>query len=136
MSAEASIDLSDSRDRECRICRLGLESDSHVYGVPIELGCSCKDDLAVAHKLCAENWFRSRGKRTCEICHSVARNVFATNEETAENLRDSYSVITVSTTQPQNPPSFWLDRHFLEFCIFIIFFITFVIACVFAGLFG
>ncbi|KAF3449017.1 hypothetical protein FNV43_RR09741 [Rhamnella rubrinervis] len=41
-------------ERDCRICHLGLESNSHESGVPIELGCSCKDDLAAAHKNCAE----------------------------------------------------------------------------------
>ncbi|KAI9115946.1 hypothetical protein K1719_012876 [Acacia pycnantha] len=93
MTAESSISLSEARDRECRICHMGLESDRHVYGVPIELGCSCKHDLAAAHKLCAEKWFRSQGNRTCEVCHFVARNVFATNEETTENLRDRNNVI-------------------------------------------
>ncbi|KAI9115991.1 hypothetical protein K1719_012921 [Acacia pycnantha] len=134
MTGEASISLSEARDRECRICHMGLESDRHVYGVSIELGCSCKHDLAAAHKLCAEKWFRSQGNRTCEICHSVARNVFATNEETTENLRESNNLIIVSTTQPETPRSFCPDRHSLKFCIFIIFFMAFIIAFVFAWL--
>ncbi|KAK4268682.1 hypothetical protein QN277_025298 [Acacia crassicarpa] len=126
MIGEARISLSKARDRECRICHMGLESDRHVSGVPIELGCSCKHDLAAAHKLCAEKWFRSQGNRTCEICHSVARNVFATNEETTENLRDRNNVIIVSTTQPESPRSFCLDRSFLKFCMFIIFISAFI----------
>ena len=48
-------------ERDCRICHLGLESDNHEAGVPIELGCSCKDDLAAAHKHCAEAWFKIKG---------------------------------------------------------------------------
>lgn len=27
---------------------------------PIELGCSCKDDLAVGHKACAKAWLKIR----------------------------------------------------------------------------
>ncbi|KAI9116224.1 hypothetical protein K1719_013154 [Acacia pycnantha] len=54
MTGEASSSLSKARDKECRICHKGLQSDWHVYGVPIELGCSCKHDLATAYKLCAE----------------------------------------------------------------------------------
>ncbi|KAI5584462.1 hypothetical protein POPTR_006G094000v4 [Populus trichocarpa] len=50
-------------ERDCRICHLGLESNSHESGVPIELGCSCKNDLAAAHKQCAEAWFRIRGNK-------------------------------------------------------------------------
>jgi len=50
-------------EMDCRICHMGLESDSHESGVPIELGCSCKDDLAAAHKHCAEAWFKIKGNR-------------------------------------------------------------------------
>lgn len=50
-------------ERDCRICQLGLESNSLESGVPIELGCSCKDDLAAAHKNCAEAWFKIRGNK-------------------------------------------------------------------------
>lgn len=50
-------------ERDCRICQLGLESNSHESGIPIELGCSCKDDLAAAHKNCAEAWFKIKGNK-------------------------------------------------------------------------
>jgi hypothetical protein len=42
---------------------MGLESESHESGPPIELGCSCKEDLAAAHKNCAEAWFKIKGNR-------------------------------------------------------------------------
>lgn len=47
--------------RDCRICHLGLESESSECGAPIELGCSCKGDLGCAHKNCAETWFKIKG---------------------------------------------------------------------------
>lgn len=50
-------------EKDCRICHLGLESNSHESGIAIHLGCSCKDDLAVAHKQCAEAWFKIRGNK-------------------------------------------------------------------------
>ena len=50
-------------ERDCRICHLGLESNSHESGIPIELGCSCKDDLGAAHKNCAEAWFKIKGNK-------------------------------------------------------------------------
>lgn len=50
-------------ERDCRICHLSLESSSNESGVPIELGCSCKDDLATAHKHCAEAWFKIKGNK-------------------------------------------------------------------------
>lgn len=50
-------------EKDCRICHMGLETESHESGPPIELGCSCKDDLAAAHKHCAEAWFKIKGNR-------------------------------------------------------------------------
>ncbi|KAL6979122.1 hypothetical protein U1Q18_020786 [Sarracenia purpurea var. burkii] len=49
--------------RDCRICHLNLvgRSGDEESGVVIELGCSCKGDLAAAHKQCAETWFKIRG---------------------------------------------------------------------------
>ncbi|KAG9138812.1 hypothetical protein Leryth_007447 [Lithospermum erythrorhizon] len=67
-------------DMDCRICHLALDDSNQESGFPIELGCRCKNDLAAAHKQCAEAWFKIKGNRTCEICGSVARNVSAPNE--------------------------------------------------------
>ena len=50
-------------ERDCRICHLSLDPTNQESGVPIELGCSCKDDLAAAHKQCAEAWFKIKGNR-------------------------------------------------------------------------
>ncbi|CAH8302326.1 unnamed protein product [Eruca vesicaria subsp. sativa] len=65
-------------EKDCRICHLGVVETSG--GGAIELGCSCKDDLAVAHRQCAETWFKIKGNKICEICQSVARNVGGANE--------------------------------------------------------
>lgn len=51
------------RERDCRICHLGLESNSRESGAPIQLGCSCKGDLGAAHKNCAEAWFKIKGNK-------------------------------------------------------------------------
>lgn len=59
-------------ERDCRICHLSLDltnnnnnnnQDDSENGIPIELGCSCKDDLAAAHKHCAEAWFKIKGNK-------------------------------------------------------------------------
>ncbi|CDY07760.1 BnaA03g17510D [Brassica napus] len=65
-------------EKDCRICHLGVVETSG--GGAIELGCSCKEDLAVAHRQCAETWFKIKGDKICEICQSVARNVGGANE--------------------------------------------------------
>ncbi|KAI4356552.1 hypothetical protein L6164_000569 [Bauhinia variegata] len=111
-------------ERDCRICHLGLESDSQECGVPIELGCSCKDDLAAAHKNCAEAWFKIKGNRTCEICHSVARNVYSTTEEVTENSGDSNNANAAASSFSTSAPAsstetrrFWHGHRFLNFLL-------------------
>ncbi|XP_075493733.1 uncharacterized protein LOC142531484 [Primulina tabacum] len=41
----------------------------------VDLGCSCKSDLALAHYACALKWFINHGSTVCEICGSLAKNV-------------------------------------------------------------
>lgn len=50
-------------ERDCRICHLSMDATNQDSGFPIELGCSCKDDLAAAHKQCAEAWFKIKGDK-------------------------------------------------------------------------
>lgn len=50
-------------ERDCRICHLSFDASNQDSGLPIELGCSCKDDLAAAHKQCAEAWFKIKGNK-------------------------------------------------------------------------
>ncbi|KAE8654279.1 laccase-8-like [Hibiscus syriacus] len=106
-------------EKDCRICHLGLESNSHESGVAIELGCSCKDDLAAAHKHSAEAWFKIRGNKTCEICHSIARNVVGVNEiESVEQLnKTNSSAATVAVSGAvsySDSRNFWHGHRFLN----------------------
>ncbi|XVE61987.1 hypothetical protein DITRI_Ditri06bG0082400 [Diplodiscus trichospermus] len=119
--AEVKVHLA-KVEKDCRICHLGLESNSHESGVPIELGCSCKDDLAVAHKQCAEAWFKIRGNKTCEICHSIAHNVVGVNEiestEQSNETNSSTATAAVSGPAPHTDSrSFWHGHRFLNFLL-------------------
>lgn len=109
-------------ERDCRICHLGLESNSHESGVPIELGCSCKDDLGSAHKNCAEVWFKIKGNKTCEICQSIARNVAGASEiELAEQTNESNNASAIAaisaSMSSSESRSFWHGRRFLNFLL-------------------
>lgn len=109
-------------ERDCRICHLGLESNSHESGVPIELGCSCKDELGAAHKNCAEAWFKIRGNKTCEICHSIAQNVFgSTDAESTEHSNETNNGTAAGTVLAAVPAaesrSFWHGHRFLNFLL-------------------
>ncbi|KAK2357499.1 RING/FYVE/PHD zinc finger superfamily protein [Trifolium repens] len=71
-------------EKICRICHLtfgqssdatSVENGSATSGDFIQLGCSCKDELGIAHIHCAEVWFKLKENRLCEICGETAKNV-------------------------------------------------------------
>lgn len=119
--AEVKVHLT-KVERDCRICHLSLDASNHESGIPIELGCSCKDDLAAAHKQCAEAWFKIKGNKTCEICGSTAHNVSGVNEaEVMEQWNESNdNGTTTPVTAPVHPAetrNFWQGHRFLNFLL-------------------
>ncbi|XP_065872852.1 uncharacterized protein [Euphorbia lathyris] len=109
-------------EKDCRICHLSLDVGNQDSGLPIELGCSCKEDLAAAHKHCAEAWFKIKGNKTCEICGSVARNVVGPNEvELVEQWNEVNEAAAVVTAAPSvhiaETRHFWQGHRFLNFLL-------------------
>ncbi|KZV18539.1 hypothetical protein F511_21567 [Dorcoceras hygrometricum] len=104
-------------ERDCRICHLSLVSRSPGLGVAIELGCCCKDDLAAAHRHCAETWFKIKGNKTCEICNSVARNIVGPNdiealqEQTGDNGATSATATSSAVAQSTSETRSCLNGH-------------------------
>ncbi|XP_076961042.1 uncharacterized protein LOC143637563 [Bidens hawaiensis] len=114
-------------EKDCRICHLSLgvkseESGNGIIGIPIELGCSCKDDLAAAHKHCAEAWFKIKGNRTCEICGSIARNVAGGDEveladqwnEPNGSMGSQAATAPSETVATSEAHSLWQGHRFLN----------------------
>ncbi|KAF3439293.1 hypothetical protein FNV43_RR17569 [Rhamnella rubrinervis] len=63
-------------DGEVFVCNTDLEMGScHHQDTLIELGCSCKNDLALVHYACALKWFVNHGSTVCEICGLLAKNI-------------------------------------------------------------
>uniref|UniRef100_A0A453DLU0 RING-CH-type domain-containing protein n=1 Tax=Aegilops tauschii subsp. strangulata TaxID=200361 RepID=A0A453DLU0_AEGTS len=57
-------------------CATDIESGPlHPQDDIVTLGCSCKNELALAHYACALKWFISHGSTVCEICSDIATNV-------------------------------------------------------------
>lgn len=121
LPAEVKVHLA-KVERDCRICHLSLDATNHESGIPIELGCSCKEDLAAAHKQCAEAWFKIKGNKTCEICGSTARNVVGVNDaELAEQWNEANDTVmptaVATTAQPAENRNFWQGHRFLNFLL-------------------
>ncbi|KAL1535558.1 hypothetical protein AAHA92_28321 [Salvia divinorum] len=99
--------------RDCRICHLSMDATNQDSGLPMELGCSCKEDLGAAHKQCAEAWFKIKGDKTCEICGSLAQNVVGVAEsDPAESWNETRNSAAASQTR-----NFLQGRRFLNFLL-------------------
>ncbi|KAJ7945136.1 RING/FYVE/PHD zinc finger superfamily protein [Quillaja saponaria] len=64
-----------SPDGEVFICNTDIEMGLCHQDALLELGCSCKNDLAMVHYACALKWFVNHGSTLCEICGCVAKNI-------------------------------------------------------------
>ncbi|XP_051119812.1 uncharacterized protein LOC127243705 [Andrographis paniculata] len=124
ISSISDLHFGDKIIRDCRICHLSMDLSSHhdSGGIPIELGCSCKEDLAAAHKQCAEAWFKIKGNKTCEICGSIAQNVSGVAEtDSVEQWNERSEADAASTTTTVAPSSdsrnFWHGHRFLNFLL-------------------
>lgn len=106
-------------EKDCRICHLSMDAANQESGFPIELGCSCKDDLAAAHKQCAEAWFKIKGNKTCEICGSLARNVAGANEDELMEQWNETNEAAAATAHvnPAETRDFWQGHRFLNFLL-------------------
>lgn len=60
-----------TEDAVCRICLVELGEGSPT----VKMECSCKGELALAHRDCAVKWFTLKGNRTCDICRNKVQNI-------------------------------------------------------------
>ncbi|OWM69409.1 uncharacterized protein LOC116200080 [Punica granatum] len=92
-----------SPEGEIYICSTDLEM-GHQGDSLLELGCSCKSDLALVHYACALKWFINHGSTVCEICGHVAKNIrLADFKKVVSSLKD-YEVLRERTASGEPNP--------------------------------
>ncbi|KAI5084276.1 hypothetical protein GOP47_0000445 [Adiantum capillus-veneris] len=68
-----------------------LEEAPYLNDSLVELGCSCRSDLSLAHYACALRWFVSRGSLVCEICGVTASTIrLADHDKVVSTLKEMY----------------------------------------------
>ncbi|RDX99762.1 hypothetical protein CR513_17141, partial [Mucuna pruriens] len=118
----------------CRICHLAsgqpLEAIDTANSATsntdlIHLGCSCKDELGIAHSHCAEAWFKLKGNRLCEICGETAKNVSdVTDNGFMEEWNEARFIMDSDNTSSSRFGGCWRGQPFCNFlmaCLVIAF---------------
>ncbi|KAH7657759.1 Zinc finger RING/FYVE/PHD-type protein [Dioscorea alata] len=126
----AGADADDTEsEKVCRICHLSPDLSGVGGGAEgcelIQIGCGCRGELGIAHRHCAEAWFRVKGNRCCEICGVNAKNI--TGEDDSGFMEEWHERRTFSNRRRRNfseGGSCWRGQpccNFLMACLVIAF---------------
>ncbi|XP_020597773.1 uncharacterized protein LOC110037457 [Phalaenopsis equestris] len=113
--------LETEREKNCRICHLSSELVGSVEEgwELIELGCGCKGELGIAHRRCADAWFRVKGNRLCEICGLNVKSIIGKEDFSfMEVWHDGRRRNGGSNNRNSHyQGSYWTSRRFCSFFV-------------------
>ncbi|KAL8159165.1 hypothetical protein V2J09_000702 [Rumex salicifolius] len=94
-----------SPEGEVFVCNADEELGLSCHGdALIELGCSCKNDLALVHYACGLKWFINHGSTVCEICGCVATNIRSADyKKILGSLKDYETLREMTASGVPNP---------------------------------
>lgn len=94
-----------SPEGEVFICNTDIEIGSRPHqDLLVELGCSCKNDLAIVHYACALKWFINHGSTICEICGCVAKNIRTSDFKKVVGSLKDYEALRQRTVNGEPNP--------------------------------
>lgn len=100
-----------SPNGEVFVCNTDIEMGcDHNDDILMELGCSCKNDLALVHYACALKWFVNHGSTVCEICSCVAKNIRTVDVKKVVNSLKEYEALRERTANGE-PTSAQVQRN-------------------------
>lgn len=94
-----------SPDGEVFVCKSDLELGLTHQDKLVELGCSCKNDLALVHYGCALKWFVNHGSTICEICGHIANNIRISDFNKVVSALKEYEVLRERTASGDPGPA-------------------------------
>ncbi|KAH7388529.1 hypothetical protein KP509_16G080400 [Ceratopteris richardii] len=112
-------DDDEDQNGHCRVCHLVFDA-GFATNETMELGCHCKEDLAVAHRDCAEAWFKIKGNRICEICGATAQNIVGAEDTGFMDQWNDAEASTATETHTRCWQSLSLCNFFLA-CMVVTF---------------
>lgn len=79
-----------------------------------ELGCACKNDLAMVHYACALKWFINHGSTMCEICGCVAKNIRISDFKKVVSSLKEYDALRERTANGEPNPAQALENSTVD----------------------
>ncbi|XP_009797016.1 uncharacterized protein LOC107761242 isoform X1 [Nicotiana tabacum] len=79
-----------------------------------ELGCACKNDLAMVHYACALKWFINHGSTMCEICGCVAKNIRISDFKKVVSSLKEYDALRERTANGEPNPAPALENSTVD----------------------